>query len=94
MELNGSCALIVGDNAQGKTSILEAVCVLLRLGSPRAKRLQPLVKFEQDVFGIAGDFIVDGDERSLRVSYGRSTKSKVLMQVDGAVEWSGGLDGK
>ncbi|MEI7958806.1 MAG: DNA replication and repair protein RecF [Verrucomicrobiota bacterium] len=46
--------VIVGPNAQGKTSLLEASCVLLRLQSPRAATLSPLVRL-----GAAG-FVVDG----------------------------------
>lgn len=73
-------ALFIGDNAQGKTSILEAVCVLLRLGSPRAKRMHPMVKTNSDHgFGVAGDI----SDRALRVSF---TRGKVIMQVDGEVQ--------
>ena len=50
-----SGAVIVGANAHGKTSILEAVCVLLRLQSPRSTRLGKLVKVEQPGFGVAGE---------------------------------------
>lgn len=82
LELQGSCALIVGDNAQGKTSILEAICVLLRLGSPRAKRMLPMVRFEQAGFGLAGEYGGEGG-RLLRVSYALSGKSKLLTMVDG-----------
>jgi len=79
IELDSSGGIFVGDNAQGKTSILEAVCVLLRLGSPRAKRLQPMVKFEQAGFGIAGE-IGEDVESSLKVNF---SKSKATMSVDG-----------
>lgn len=77
IDLEQGGALFVGDNAQGKTSILEAVCVLLRLSSPRAKRMQPMVKFDAEHgFGIAGD---TGDV-GLRVSF---SKGKAVMSVDG-----------
>ena len=46
--------VIVGPNAQGKTSLLEAACVLLRLQSPRSPSLGPLVRL-----GSAG-LVVDG----------------------------------
>lgn len=46
--------VIVGPNAQGKTSLLEAACVLLRLQSPRTGSLAPLVRLE------AAGFVVDG----------------------------------
>jgi DNA replication and repair protein RecF len=45
---------IVGQNAQGKTSILEAVCVLLRLQSPRTSTPADLVKSGHAACSIEG----------------------------------------
>ncbi len=47
---------ILGTNAQGKTSILEATCVLLRLKSPRTHVLAELVHFGEKSFCIEGAF--------------------------------------
>ncbi|MBA2242603.1 MAG: DNA replication/repair protein RecF [Chthoniobacterales bacterium] len=44
----------IGANGQGKTSILEAACVLLRLQSQRSSSLGPLIRFGHKSFGIAG----------------------------------------
>ena len=44
----------MGCNAQGKTSILEAVCILLRLQSPRTSSLAEAVKFGLPGFAIDG----------------------------------------
>lgn len=44
----------IGRNGQGKTSILEAACVLLRLQSQRSSTLAPLVRFGTKWFGVAG----------------------------------------
>jgi DNA replication and repair protein RecF len=55
IEIPPEGALFIGDNAQGKTSILEAVCTLVRLHSPRTNRLQTLTKISTSGFGIAGD---------------------------------------
>lgn len=71
-----SGAVIVGANAQGKTSILEAVCVLIRLQSPRSSRLGKLIKMEQTGFGVAGE--AWGAE--LQVSYG--SRKGIEMKVD------------
>jgi DNA replication and repair protein RecF len=48
-------AILVGDNAQGKTSVLEALCVLIRLHSPRTRRMVLLSRIGSGGFGIAGD---------------------------------------
>ena len=57
---------IIGANGQGKTSILEAGCVLLRLQSQRSSSLAPLVKFGAKSFAVAGD--CDGHRLDFRYS--------------------------
>ncbi len=49
-----SRTFLVGRNAQGKTSILEAVCLLLRLQSPRTSTLAELVRFGTPGFAVDG----------------------------------------
>jgi len=56
IEVPESGAVFTGSNAQGKTSVLEAVCVLVRLHSPRTAKMQTLVKVDGGGgFGIAGE---------------------------------------
>ena len=64
--------VIVGPNAQGKTSLLEACCVLLRLQSPRATTLGPLVRL-----GAAG-FVVDGFYSGNHLQFYYSARRKKL----------------
>ena len=45
---------LVGRNGQGKTSILEAACVLLRLQSQRSSTLAPLIRVGQNAFALQG----------------------------------------
>ena len=45
---------ITGINAQGKTSILEAACMLLRLRSPRTLNLGEMVRFGGTSFALEG----------------------------------------
>ncbi len=54
VELAPGPQFFTGDNAQGKTSILEAVCVLLRLASPRSTQLTPLVRAGSRGFSVQG----------------------------------------
>ncbi len=65
-EVPAEGAILTGDNAQGKTSILEALCVLVRLHSPRTHRMTALGRFGSKGFGIAGD--PWGSERQVRYS--------------------------
>ena len=55
LDLPGGSAVFVGENAQGKTSLLEAICVLVRLQSPRTHRMGQLRRFEMEGFGVAGE---------------------------------------
>ena len=45
---------ITGANAQGKTSILEAACLLLRLRSPRTTALSEIIRFGEPTFALEG----------------------------------------
>jgi DNA replication and repair protein RecF len=64
--------LIVGPNARGKTSLLEAACVLLRLQSPRTARLAEVVRHEQR------GFVVDGYWGARHLQYYFSPRRKKL----------------
>jgi DNA replication and repair protein RecF len=63
----------IGDNAQGKTSILEAVCVLLRLASPRSSTLAPLIRLG------AADFSVQGQWTSSRLQFSLGAAGRKLL---------------
>ncbi|MGN0836789.1 MAG: AAA family ATPase, partial [Akkermansia sp.] len=62
-EIPAEGALLLGDNAQGKTSLLEALCLALSLHSPRASRLERLAQHGSPHFGIA----LDSDEGNRRL---------------------------
>lgn len=55
IEVPEAGAILTGDNAQGKTSVLEAICVLVRLHSPRTHRMAAITRFGSGGFGIAGN---------------------------------------
>jgi DNA replication and repair protein RecF len=70
-------AVLLGANAQGKTSLMEALCFALTLHSPRASRLDRLVRQGEGNFGIS----LDTDEGTRRLLW---TDRKLNMQVNGA----------
>ena len=76
LEIPTEIAVFLGENAQGKTSLLEAICVLVRLQSPRTHRIGQLQRFQRDGFGVAGECW----EQSRRV---QRAGGELELQVDG-----------
>lgn len=75
LELGEGVTIFVGDNAQGKTSILEAVCVLLRLQSPRTSSLADCTRFETSGFALA----TDHRESELRFQFSEKSGRKLFL---------------
>ena len=70
---------IVGQNTTGKTSLLEAVAVLIRLQSPRASSLQEAIRF-----GARG-LVVDGHVSGYHLQFYYSAARRKLA-LDGVVQ--------
>lgn len=70
--------VLVGRNAQGKTSLLEAACALLRLQSPRTTSRTDLVRFG------APNCLVEGQFNNHRLRFAQSARVRRLA-VDGSV---------
>lgn len=70
--------LLVGRNAQGKTSLLEAACLLMRLQSPRTSTRTDFIRFGAKACIVEGQF----NDTTFRV--GQSSTARRLA-VDGAV---------
>jgi DNA replication and repair protein RecF len=70
--------LIVGPNARGKTSLLEAACVLLRLQSPRTPRLGEIIRHGQR--GLLADGFFSGAH--LQFYYSTERKKLALDSVE------------
>ena len=99
LEVPAAGALLVGDNAQGKTSILEALCVLIRLHSPRTHRMATLTRIGSNGFGVAGD--PWGSERQvrqtrdgldLRLQDERPATRAAYLDNGGLIVWMGNED--
>jgi DNA replication and repair protein RecF len=69
---------IVGPNAHGKTSLLEAACILLRLQSPRVSRLASAVQHERRGFVVDGYF----GPRHLQFYFSKERKKLALDEVE------------
>lgn len=78
VELHPDVTLLVGRNAQGKTSLIEAACVLLRLQSPRTTNRPELVRFG------AAACLAEASWHGRRLRYAQSATTRRLA-LDGAV---------
>lgn len=70
-------AVLLGSNAQGKTSLMEALCFALTLHSPRAARLDKLARNGTGQFGIS----LETEEGTRRLQW---SNRRLNLQVNGA----------
>jgi len=89
---------IVGPNAHGKTSLLEAACILLRLQSPRISQLARVVQQGQRGFVTDGffagrhlQFYFSAQKKKLALDSVEQTNAKEWLQT-GRVIWFGNDD--
>ena len=75
---------IIGPNAQGKTTLLEAACVLLRLKSPRTSVLSEVIHFGEQGFGLEGCY----GEAHMAMRYTPQGEPKRLLTLDGVTQQS------
>lgn len=78
LELHPETTLLVGRNAQGKTSLLEAICLLMRLQSPRTSTRTDMIRFGATTCMVEGRW----NDHTLRC--GMSATARRLA-LDGAV---------
>lgn len=98
LEIVPGVQFFTGDNAQGKTSILEAACVLLRLASPRSATLLPLIRQEGRGLALEGRWgtrqmqfyysadrrklVLDGTEQAGTAEYLRTARLVYFSNTD------------
>jgi DNA replication and repair protein RecF len=78
IQLHRHFNFFVGANGEGKTSILEAACVLLRLQSQRSSVLAPLIRVGAKSFCVSGTY----DSHRLRFTYGKLRRSLEFNEVE------------
>jgi len=78
VDLAAGFNFFIGHNGQGKTSILEAACVLLRLQSQRSSTLAPAVRFGEKAFGVSGRL----DNHRLEFRYSALRRKVSLDEVE------------
>ena len=81
LDFSPRCNLITGENAAGKTSLLEAIHVLARLRSFRTQRLEQLIREGAEAFQLVA--WLDEAGRSLPVGLRRGRK-ELDIRLDGA----------
>jgi DNA replication and repair protein RecF len=78
IELGAGLNFFLGANGEGKTTLLEAACVLLRLQSQRSASLAPLIQMGKKAFAVRGNF----DGHLLEFSYRALRRSVKLDDVE------------
>ena len=78
-------SFITGPNARGKTSLLEAACMLLRLRSPRTSNVSEMVRFGGGAFALEG--LVQGEHGETRLTL-TSTPPARSLKLDGVAQSS------
>lgn len=70
LSLQPGTTIFTGSNGQGKTSLLEAICILMRLQSPRSSSRTDWIQFDEKNCLIEGDY----DDRQLRFAQSKATR--------------------
>lgn len=78
LELSSRATILVGDNGQGKTNLLEAIYFLATLKPLRAGRLAELVRFGAERALVAGDAIAPGGVRRAEVEIAAGVRTASL----------------
>ena len=78
LSLHPGVNLIVGENAQGKTNLLESICYLSTGRSFRTTRQQELIRFSAEFADLSCDLFSQGREQSIRAVMFASHRQRQL----------------
>lgn len=88
LEFSSGNNLFLGENAQGKSNLLEAVYYLSLAHSFRGARDNDLINFESDFFLLKGEVVKGGWERDISISFSRDKTKQIT--IDGVKANSAG----
>ena len=77
----GGVNVIFGNNAQGKTNLIEAIFFCSGLGSFRGAKEAELIPFGQDFLSLSADFFSKGRNRKTEIKISREKKKILLSGV-------------
>lgn len=94
VDVHPETTVFTGRNGQGKTSLIEAACVLLRLQSPRTSRREDWVRFGAAAAVVEGTWNAStlrcaqsAKARRLAIDGGICTRSADYLSASGVVVW-------
>lgn len=73
--------LLIGDNGQGKTNLLEAMFFLSSGLSPRAGKVEELINWKENYFYIAGELL--RSHHTFKIEMGASRDGRRVNKIDG-----------
>lgn len=73
------CNVICGENAQGKTNLLEAIICLSTGKSHRTRSDRELIRFDQTGFQLEGSIHTRNRDFTSRIEYGYNKKKKITV---------------
>lgn len=93
LEPSPGATVVVGQNGQGKTNLLEAVYFLCTLRPLRAGKLQELVRFGAEQASVQGTFTLKGADRTIRVEVRDGTRVSLVdgKRAQSLLEYFGGV---
>ena len=97
--LDEMTTIFIGDNAQGKTTILESICLLMRLQSPRTSKIVDQIKLGASNLSVEGNFsgkkifyAFSGNKKRMQVDGQKFSKRKDYLHETALVVWIGNDD--
>ena len=97
--LDEMTTIFIGDNAQGKTTILESICLLMRLQSPRTSKIVDQIKLGATNLSVEGNFsgkkifyAFSGNKKRMQVDDQKFSKRKDYLHETALVVWIGNDD--